>query len=103
MLNQKKLNQPLLYKTNTLLCLLLLLAVVSCGPAGITPTPATAVVNEDGTFTVPVAPLPAGIRIGLTADVETIGLTLEDIQPGEGEISVPQAGYFYDSYVMTEN
>lgn len=63
----------------------------------------TAVVNDDGTFTVPVAPIEPGIRIGLTADVTTIGLTEEDIQPGDGQIGVPQVGYFYDSYVITQN
>jgi hypothetical protein len=63
----------------------------------------TAVIGDDGRFSVPVDPIQPGIRIGLTADVTTIGLTEEDILPGDGEIGVPQVGYFYDSFVISQN
>lgn len=59
-----------------------------------------AVIGEDGTFSIEVNPLPAGIRVGLTADVASSSLNPEDIRPGEDQISVPQVGYFYDSYVI---
>jgi len=60
----------------------------------------SAVVSEQGTFKVETDPLPAGIRVGLTADVTEIGLTEADIKPGGGEISIPRVGYFYDSIVV---
>jgi hypothetical protein len=45
-----------------------------------------------------VPPLPADTRIGLTtADAD---LVEEGIRPGEGAISVPQVGYFYDSVMV---
>jgi hypothetical protein len=60
------------------------------------------IVGDDGTFTIETNPLPANIRIGLTADVTEIGLTPVDIKPGNGEISIPRVGYFYDSVVINE-
>jgi hypothetical protein len=63
----------------------------------------TAEIDDSGRFSVPVAPIPSGVRIGLTADVATVGLTEEDIQPGDGEIAIPQVGYYYDSFVISQN
>ncbi len=60
----------------------------------------TSIIGEDGTFIIQTAELPSGIRIGLTADLTTIGLTENDIQLGEDAISIPQVGNFYDSYVL---
>jgi len=60
------------------------------------------IIEQDGTFTITVPELLVGTRIGLAADVMTIGLQEEDIEPGENTISVPQVGYFYDSYVIRE-
>jgi hypothetical protein len=61
------------------------------------------VIDQNGTFSIPVDPLPSGIRIGLSADVSPLGLTPEDFQLTEGTISVPQVGYFFDSVVPTSN
>lgn len=63
----------------------------------------TAVINNEGRFSMQVGPIQPGIRIGLTADVTTVGLTEEDIAPGEGAIQIPQVGYFYDSFVTSQN
>jgi hypothetical protein len=63
----------------------------------------TAVVGDDGRFSVPVEPVQPGVRIGLTADVTSIGLTEDDMQPGDGEIAIPQVGYYYDSFVTSQN
>ena len=63
----------------------------------------TAVVDDNGRFSVPVAPIQPGIRIGLTADIGTVGLSEADIQPGDGEIAIPQVGYYYDSFVISQN
>lgn len=60
------------------------------------------VINEDGTFSIRVDPVPSGIRVGLTADAGTIGLTESDIKPGDDAISVPEVGYFYDSFVIMQ-
>ena len=60
------------------------------------------VIDEDGVFAITLSELPMGVRIGLSSDINTIGLTEEDIQPGENAISIPQVGYFYDSYVIRE-
>jgi hypothetical protein len=178
MLNWKKQSHPGLKLAILFLLSLLLLAAVACGPADITPTPATnntplpsdsqdgyppppatvqmpveaypateeptgvlialdkpiasgaesvsgvgppgltvyimnitfmgeqmgtAVVDENGRFTVPVAPIQPGIRLGVTADVTSVGLTEDDILPGDGEIGIPQVGYFYDSFVISQN
>jgi hypothetical protein len=176
MVKWKKPNRPGLNWFKAYLLILLFTAVVACGPAGVTPTPATtsntpipsedgypppqptimpadsyppadeetgipftldkpiavgaesvsgvgppgltvyimnvtfmgeqmgtAVVDDNGRFSVPVEPIQAGIRIGLTADVTSIGLTGEDIQPGDGAIQIPQVGYYYDSFVTSQN
>lgn len=57
-------------------------------------------INADGTFQVEVAPIAAGIRIGLSANAGALGLENGDIRPGDGAINVPQVGYFYDSVVI---
>ena len=59
-------------------------------------------IGKTGTFIINVAEIPSGIRIGLTADIATIGLTEEDIRPGDETLGVPQVGFFYDSYVIRE-
>lgn len=61
---------------------------------------ATTTVGDDGRFEVTVPALEPGIRIGLTADIEGRDLA-ERIIPGEGEIGMPQVGYFFDSIVIT--
>jgi hypothetical protein len=61
------------------------------------------VIDEDGTFSVDVGDLESGVQIGLTADIESFGLLSDDIIPGDGEISIPQVGYFFDSVVVREN
>jgi hypothetical protein len=60
------------------------------------------VVKEDGTFSVEVSELQPSIRLGLSADISSIGLTDYDILPGAGQISNPRVGYFFDSSVLTE-
>lgn len=63
---------------------------------------ATTTVESDGTFEVEVPALEAGVRIGLTADIE--GTDLEErIIPGEGAMGVPQVGYYFDTIVLTGN
>lgn len=58
------------------------------------------IIGEDGTFRLEVEPLPEGIRVGLTTgDADTVA---EGIRPGEGAISVPQVGYFYDSIMVRQ-
>lgn len=59
-------------------------------------------IDEAGKFVIEVAELPSGVRIGLTADVTTVGLTENDIRFGDEAFSVPQVGSFYDSYVIRE-
>ncbi len=54
-------------------------------------------IEQDGTFTIHISELLVDTRIGLTADITTID---ENIQPGENAVSIPQVGYFYDSYVI---
>ncbi|MGH2537432.1 MAG: hypothetical protein ACRDHL_08575 [Candidatus Promineifilaceae bacterium] len=60
------------------------------------------VVGDDGTFSIQVAPLPAGIRIGLSADLEASGIDESEVRPGEGAIQVPQVGNFFDSVVLPQ-
>ena len=60
------------------------------------------VINDDGAFSVDVTGMQPGIRIGLSADISSLGLTESDIIPGEGEISTPRVGYFFDSVVLTD-
>jgi len=60
------------------------------------------IIGESGVFTISVTPLPAGVRLGLAADVASIGLTDEEVRPGDGEISIPSVGYFYDSVVVLQ-
>ena len=60
------------------------------------------IISEDGAFSIEVNPLQPNIRIGLAADIAAISLNPEDIQPGEDQISIPQVGYFYDSFVIVE-
>jgi hypothetical protein len=61
-----------------------------------------AIIDKDGTFSIAVNDMQPGIRIGLSADISSIGLTQEDVIPGNGEISMPRIGYFFDSAVLTE-
>lgn len=57
-------------------------------------------IGADGQFEVEVPALEAGVRIGLTADIE--GTDLDDqIIPGEGSRNVPQVGYFFDTIVTS--
>lgn len=63
----------------------------------------SAVIGQDGTFSIAVNPLEPGVRIGLTADIAASSLNPEDVRPGEDQISVPQVGYFYDSFVIVQN
>lgn len=63
----------------------------------------TGVVGSDATFEIALDPLPGGIRIGLSADIESLNLTLDDFQLTEGTISMPQVGYFFDSAVTLQN
>lgn len=60
------------------------------------------VIGDDGKFSVQVSELQRGTRIGLTADVTTVGLTEADIQPGDGVMAVPRVGYFYDTFVIPQ-
>ena len=60
----------------------------------------TGSIGSDGTFSVPVTPIENGIRIGLLADLSSIGLTNNDVIPGEEAINIPQVGYFIDSFVV---
>ncbi len=63
---------------------------------------ATTTVESDGTFEVEVPAWEAGVRIGLTADIE--GTDLEErIIPGEGAMGVPQVGVYFDTIVLTGN
>jgi hypothetical protein len=61
------------------------------------------VIGDDGSFSIPVEPLQANTRVGLAADIAAHGLSVEDVQPGEGQISIPQVGYFFDSVVIAQN
>lgn len=61
------------------------------------------VIDDDGMFAVDVGDLESGIQIGLAADIVGFGLMADDIIPGEGEMSIPQVGYFYDTVVVREN
>lgn len=58
------------------------------------------VIKEDGTFSIDVNGLQSGIRIGLFADISFSGFSEEDVTPGEGVISIPRVGFFYDSVVL---
>lgn len=59
------------------------------------------IIAEDGTFSIPVT-LQSNIRIGLSADIESFGLTSEDIQLGSGAMTVPLVGFFYDTVRIEE-
>ena len=59
-------------------------------------------IGDDGRFEVDVPALEAGIRIGLTADIEDSDLE-EQIVPGDGAVNVPQVGYYFDSIVLSDN
>lgn len=61
------------------------------------------VIGEDGTFSIAVDPVPTGIRLGLTATIEEIGLMENDVRPGDNAINIPQVGYFYDSFVIPQS
>jgi hypothetical protein len=61
------------------------------------------VIDQDGTFSISVDPLPGGIRMGLSADISPLGLEPEDFQLTEGTISVPQVGHFFDSAVTASD
>ena len=61
------------------------------------------VIDEDGAFSVDVGDIESGVQIGLAADIEGFGLLSDDIIPGDGEISIPQVGYFFDTVVVREN
>ena len=60
------------------------------------------VIGDDGIFSIEVSQVPSSIRIGLTADIGSIGLMESDIRPGDDAISVPEVGYFYDSFVILQ-
>lgn len=60
------------------------------------------VIGEDGTFRLEVSHLEPGTRIGLSADISTLGLEEEDVRPGENAISIPRVGYFFDSFVLIQ-
>lgn len=60
------------------------------------------VIGEDGNFRLEVSHLEPGTRIGLSADISTLGLKEEDVRPGENAISIPRVGYFFDSFVLTQ-
>lgn len=60
------------------------------------------VIEEDGTFAIEVENLQSGIRIGLAADVSSQGLSEDDIKLGDGAISVPQIGNFFDSAILSD-
>lgn len=82
------------------------------GPAGLTVTVMNitflgeelgrAIISDDGTFSIDVNPLPAGVRIGVTADLAASGMTDADVRPGDGEVSTPRVGYFFDSVVIPQ-
>lgn len=63
----------------------------------------TGVVGSDGVFAIALDALPGGIRVGLSADIESFNFTLDDFQLTEGTISMPQVGYFFDSAVIPQN
>lgn len=60
------------------------------------------VIENNGTFSLNVNPVPAGVRIGLTADLAASEMTDDDVRPGEGEMSTPRVGYFFDSVVIPQ-
>lgn len=60
------------------------------------------VIDNDGKFAITVSELQPGTRIGLTADLTTLGLTENDIRPGDGEMAVPRVGYFFDTVVLPQ-
>jgi len=57
-------------------------------------------VGTDGTFSIPVAPISNGIRIGLLVNLDSVQLTSNDVLPGDEAINIPQVGYFIDSFVI---
>ncbi|MCP4360740.1 MAG: hypothetical protein GY796_22255 [Chloroflexi bacterium] len=87
-------------------------AVTGVGPPGLTiyvlnmtfmgEELGSGVIDSDGAFSIPVTALQPGTRVGVTADVTTVSLTEDDILPGEGEMSMPRVGYFYDSVVLPQ-
>lgn len=86
--------------------------ITGVGPAGLQVTVinitflgeelGSAIIGDDGRFSINVNPLPAGVRIGLTADLAASGMTEADVRPGEGEVSTPRVGYFFDSVVIPQ-
>lgn len=86
--------------------------VTGVGPAGLTvyilnitfmgAELGSGVIGNDGTFAIQVGELQRGTRIGLTADITTIGLTEADIQPGNEEMAMPRVGYFFDTFVLPQ-
>ncbi|MBK7893370.1 MAG: hypothetical protein IPJ90_00390 [Anaerolineaceae bacterium] len=58
------------------------------------------IIDDDGTFSIDVAPISEGIRIGLLANLDSVNLTNDDVIPGDGAINIPQVGYFIDSFVI---
>lgn len=58
------------------------------------------VVDENGNFSISVSPLEENVRLGVTTENALQGITEDNIRPGEGEISLPQVGYFYDSAMV---
>lgn len=59
------------------------------------------IIDEDGTFSIPIT-LQSNIRIGLNADIESFGLSPEDIQLGSDAMTVPLVGFFYDTARIQE-
>ena len=82
------------------------------GPAGLTiyimnitlmgEVVGSGVVDQNGQFAINVQNIQPNVRIGLTANLEEIGLTSEDVRYGDEPMSIPQVGFFYDTTVISE-
>ncbi len=62
----------------------------------------TTSINEDGTFTLQVNPLPENVRLGLRSDISTLGLVEADIRPGDESRNIPLVGFFFDTVLVIE-
>ena len=58
------------------------------------------IIGDDGRFSISVPPLVENVRLGVTTDNAMQSLADANVLPGEGEFSVPQVGYFYDTLMV---
>lgn len=63
----------------------------------------SATIDNNGTFSITVPPLPANIQVGISADLEAAGISPSSIAQNDGALAVPLVGFYYDTAIVMEN